>query len=264
MEQLGEYLRNEREKQGRALDDIARATRIARVTLQAIESGPEEKLPPVSYLRGFVKLYARELGLDVDDMLERLPGHAAENIRVALPRSIDLETPKVPWFKIGLIVLLLCVACLWAGQLFFGFELFVQDAPPAIVSPRPALPGEAPGPSALMHTPQESQTDTGETAAHPQFAESVPAAVTAERTVEPFIVRFAARGTVWIQIRDDENKTVDITLRNGEHYRMETDRTVEVRLGNPALVDVWYNDIPVSLGGTPGRPLDVVFPDSVL
>jgi hypothetical protein len=78
-----------------------------------------------------------------------------------------------------------------------------------------------------------------------------------------FTVQFIARGIVWMQLLADDASPVDITLRNGERYRASAAQTLKVRLGNPTLVDVLYNDVPVSLPGKPGVPLDVVFPDIV-
>jgi hypothetical protein len=80
---------------------------------------------------------------------------------------------------------------------------------------------------------------------------------------ERFMVKFIARGIVWMKLIADSGATVDITLKNGEQYRISADRTLTARLGNPALVDVEYNDVPVSLPGKPGVPLDVVFPDII-
>jgi len=69
METLGNYLREERQKQGKTLKQIAEKTCISRTTLQAIEEDREDQLPPPSYLRGFLKLYAQELGLSTEDLL---------------------------------------------------------------------------------------------------------------------------------------------------------------------------------------------------
>ena len=73
METLGDYLREERQKQGKTLEQIAQKTRISRSTLQAIEDNRDELLPPALHVRGFLKLYARELGLNMEDILARLP-----------------------------------------------------------------------------------------------------------------------------------------------------------------------------------------------
>ncbi len=265
MEKLGNYLREEREKQGKTLDDISCTTRISRVTLQAIESGADEKLPPASYLRGFVKLYAQELGLSVDDVLEHMPKQSTGKIRVALPRSVDLETPKRPWLKILLIIAALCAGGFWVFQAFFDREPFSLGEPAALVSPRPAVPGEPGG--AAEHLSAESTTPL--LASPQQASEKAPAAKAGlspespPEASEKFSVRFAARGVVWMKLQSDDGSITDITLREGEWYRAAATRSLQVRLGNPALVDVWFNDTPVSLGGTPGLPLDVRFPDII-
>lgn len=264
MEQLGNLLREERLKQGKTLEDIARTTRISRVTLQTIESGSEdEKLPPASYLRGFIKLYAQELGLDAEELLEGMPKQTAGGVRVALPRSVDLDEPRRPVVKIILITLLLCVGCLWAWHAFFGFDFGGETKPGTIVSPRPAVvesPAVEPGQPAADEGAREisAETPAAEDDEDGQAPPEAPAAA------EGFTVKFAARGIVWLKLQPDGGETVDITLRKRERYSISAEKELQVRLGNPAMVDVWYNDAPVALGGTPGLPIDMTFPDSVL
>ncbi len=64
---VGGALRDAREQRGLSLDQLARVTKIRVTTLQAIETNRREKLPEVIYLRGFVRAYAREVGLDPAD-----------------------------------------------------------------------------------------------------------------------------------------------------------------------------------------------------
>lgn len=280
METLGKYLREERQKQGKTLEQIAQKTRISRSTLQAIEDDRDELLPPSSYFRGFLKLYARELGLNTEDLLERLPQHTAEHSRLALPPAPDIETQKISLLRILITVAIVCMACLWAWQMFSGLAPLSQNTSIKIVSPRPAVPDSpvglpvppdtagaqlATGSAATEPVALSEQDATPESApvseAKPDVAlqpEEVPP-VAAER----FMVTFAARGIVWMKLNADDSKTIDITLRSGQRYRISAAQTLKVRLGNPALVDVEYNDVAVSLPGKPGEPLDVVFPDVV-
>lgn len=62
--ELGELLREERERQGLTHDDVMRRTKISRRTLEALEGGDPERLPHPVYVRGFIKAYADLLGLD--------------------------------------------------------------------------------------------------------------------------------------------------------------------------------------------------------
>jgi uncharacterized protein YcgL (UPF0745 family) len=55
-----------------SLDDIAQRTRIQKSYLEAIEKEEFEKIPSPIYLAGFIRLYARHVQLDGDEMVRRL------------------------------------------------------------------------------------------------------------------------------------------------------------------------------------------------
>jgi cytoskeleton protein RodZ len=61
---VGAVLRDAREQRGLSLDQLAQATKIRVTVLQAIETNRGEKLPEPIFLRGFVRAYAREVGLN--------------------------------------------------------------------------------------------------------------------------------------------------------------------------------------------------------
>lgn len=65
---IGALLKQLRESQGIALETIAHKTHISLAYLQAIEAGDEESLPSKVHLRGFLRLYAHELGVDLDHL----------------------------------------------------------------------------------------------------------------------------------------------------------------------------------------------------
>ena len=66
----GPGLKAIREAQGRDLESIARVTKISTSKLMALESNSYSNLPVRVYLNGFVKEYARALGLDPDKVAE--------------------------------------------------------------------------------------------------------------------------------------------------------------------------------------------------
>lgn len=63
-------LRAAREQQGLSLEDVAARTRVRPAFLQALEEGRYDKLPGPVYTRGFLKLYARAVGLDPATVVE--------------------------------------------------------------------------------------------------------------------------------------------------------------------------------------------------
>ena len=70
---LGRRLRASRLESGFTLEQAAEETRISYGYLDAIEADRFDVLPAPVYVRGFVRLYARFLGIDPEDAIEQLP-----------------------------------------------------------------------------------------------------------------------------------------------------------------------------------------------
>lgn len=89
---LGIWLRRSREARKQDLDDVVRALRIRRRYLQALEMGDYDALPGPIQARGFLRNYARFLGLSVEDVLAR---YDAEVRGVPVqPRVPEIEAPS--------------------------------------------------------------------------------------------------------------------------------------------------------------------------
>jgi len=73
--ELGEILRGAREKKRATLLDAAQATHIQLVYLEALEQGDYAALPGPAYITGFLRNYARYLGLHPDDVVQAYPEH---------------------------------------------------------------------------------------------------------------------------------------------------------------------------------------------
>lgn len=70
MPTLGETLRKAREKREILIDDVARETRIAPRYLEALEKGELAELPGSTFGKGYLRTYARFLGLDPEPLVE--------------------------------------------------------------------------------------------------------------------------------------------------------------------------------------------------
>lgn len=68
---VGEELEHARQRCGLSLQDVSARTKVSIERLHAIERGDGEGLPPLVYLRGYVRSYASEVGLDPDHVAER-------------------------------------------------------------------------------------------------------------------------------------------------------------------------------------------------
>src|SRR6266852_3516634 len=97
---FGEELRREREIRGISLKEIADATKISKRFLEAIERNDHKTLPAPVFTRGFIREYARYLGLQTEDMVNRYNYAAAGDDRIEhsahLDRLIAASVPQEP------------------------------------------------------------------------------------------------------------------------------------------------------------------------
>jgi cytoskeleton protein RodZ len=71
---FGDKLRETRERRGLSLRQIANATKISMITLEALERNDIKRLPGGIFSRGVVRSYALEVGLDPEVTIEEFMG----------------------------------------------------------------------------------------------------------------------------------------------------------------------------------------------
>ena len=69
MKELGAFLRQTREEKQVTLEELAEKTKIRKAYLEAIEGGDQDVLPDEVYVRGFLRIYAKVLGIDPDEVI---------------------------------------------------------------------------------------------------------------------------------------------------------------------------------------------------
>jgi len=118
MVHVGEKLYEERVKRGYTLEEVSKATKIRSAFLAAIEKGEYKKLPSGTYVHGFVRNYARFLGLPEHEILALFKrGYAEEKFLKVLPdgfvRKDDFPLSKIKFaqtFKVLILILIALVA----------------------------------------------------------------------------------------------------------------------------------------------------------
>ena len=71
---FGDKLREARERRGLSLRQIANATKISMITLEALERNDIKRLPGGIFSRGVVRSYALEVGLDPETTIDEFMG----------------------------------------------------------------------------------------------------------------------------------------------------------------------------------------------
>lgn len=91
-ERFCEYLVSARERSGKTLDEIATKTRIPRRSLERLETGDFESLPGDVFVRGFLRSYARCVGLDEAEAIKRYTACGMTPAPVASPMADELAS----------------------------------------------------------------------------------------------------------------------------------------------------------------------------
>lgn len=85
---FGEDLRREREIRGISLKEISDATKISKRFLEALERNDHKTLPAPVFTRGFVREYARYVGLNAEELVNRYNFAAAKDDRIEKPPQV--------------------------------------------------------------------------------------------------------------------------------------------------------------------------------
>ena len=92
---FGAHLKREREARNISLDDIAKSTKISKRHLRELEEERFKDLPGGIFNKGFVRAYAKHLGLNEDEMVaEYVAAEANTNVQPMTP-PIAMETQKL-------------------------------------------------------------------------------------------------------------------------------------------------------------------------
>lgn len=129
---IGKVLQEAREDMGASLEDVVNETKIRRKYIDALENNQFEVLPGKVYVRGFLRSYARFLGLDGKDLVSQYD----ELLRNQIEKEETIKEPVAPqvkrpsgWRKgLTLTVAMLIVGAMiyWGGEVS---SLSQQDDP---------------------------------------------------------------------------------------------------------------------------------------
>lgn len=213
---IGEALRQAREAAGLTLAEVAERTKVRPGILSEIEADDHDRLPALTYSLGFVKAYARTVGMD--------PNAAAERYRLEsqkgdpVPTMVDLQPleakrlPSRTLVAATVGVLALLVAGFWA----WGAG-WLTPAPPA--------------------EPQVAATDAFP--AEPEVEEAAAGAPTSAPAADPAApVTITAREEVWLRISDGSETFFMGTMTPGQSMALPQGRAWQLRTGRAGALDV--------------------------
>jgi cytoskeleton protein RodZ len=115
---LGSLLKEGREKKGLNYEEMAQITKLRAYALEALENEAWHLLPPPVFVRGFIKSYAKALGLGESKLLDLYQGTLSHDV-ASSPQKISppKRTKKGLIFVLIVLFVLLAVSLnLWMGK----------------------------------------------------------------------------------------------------------------------------------------------------
>jgi hypothetical protein len=235
----GELLRHEREERGLTIEDLWRTTKINRNTLRALEASDALHLPAPIYTRGFVKAYAREVGLNpestADEYLRWLeplhpqPLHAGEGDHAVAKEDVRHLLAATHGRRFTHLTLALAA---------IGLGVYLVSVY------RSAGPTEY-----VDHTDADYANPAAQPDATPAAAQDTqPDAAAAALMDGPLRVEFVTEAECWLAARVDGERVFAKLLRPGERQTLDIADEIVLRVGEPGALSF-------SINGVTGRPL---------
>jgi cytoskeleton protein RodZ len=248
---VGQVLRDARDMQGLTLEDAAMRLRLMHRQVEAMETDDFESLGQPVFARGFVRNYARLLGLEPDALLARMEGAPAEaspvsHVEPPLPRSWLTS----PWLMLLLLGLVLVVAVPVALYLWLNSEVDGSPSnPPPVVQTRP-VPAAAPVAPLPAIAPPDKPGATIVPAA-PAAVTDVPAEAGAPAAPIPVagsVIHLEFGDEAWVEIKDASGRMLYRQLNPaGSNVDIDGQPPFDVVIGNAAQVRMTYNGRPIDL-----------------
>jgi transcriptional regulator with XRE-family HTH domain len=235
---FGDKLREARERRGLSLRQIANATKISMITLEALERNDVKRLPGGIFSRAFVRSYALEVGLDPESTIEEFMGQfPQDSVTAGHPTTTQVEDHEAMESdrRMASTFLRLVLLSLPIGGLVIYFGIFGRPSAARAVA-APATPVAAP---AETVTPAVVEPDPA-----PAAARDTAAAAPVNRLV----VQVKAAQRCWVSAIVDGQRAAQRTFLPGDEQTFEVDREMVLTAGDPAA-------LTVTLNGATARPL---------
>jgi cytoskeleton protein RodZ len=239
---IGEELRNARRARGITIEHISNVTKISPSVLRALEADDLAKLPGWVFTRGFLKSFAREVGLDPDRTVatfltqitppqepEEAPARTSRD--VGEPHDVvELEEHSTDLGQMIAVAIIVIAAVVYLGVRNPSAPAHASSSPPAVV-----VPTEQPVATAGFSTP--------------------PAPVASESP--DLKVDLTASGPCWIQATSDGEPRVQRLMNAGDRETITAHVAVSLRVGDPATLTFAVNGAAGRPLGEAGRPVTV-------
>jgi cytoskeleton protein RodZ len=260
---FGVWLRRQRELREISLRDVAERTKISLRYLEAMEEDRFDLLPAPVFAKGFLREYARYVGLSPDEVVNhwlavQQAGERPEGDEETASPGRSRRRLSRLLLLLVLLVLAVLAAYLYWQRRHGGSPAPATGSAPAHVGAGPAgTPGTPPAPAPLASPPAASPVSPVPSAASPvpgdrtaTAAAALPAPPTPPETEAPpapLEVNLDFSRECWVEALIDGKRRIAEQRVAGEALRLPAQHTVQLTLGDAGAAEVQVNGTPLPL-----------------
>jgi cytoskeleton protein RodZ len=284
MESLGQELKKERQARNISIDEMSSSTKIVGRYLEALEQDRFDAMPGGFFVKGIVRAYAKYVGLDEKEVLERYrqagvfdkpdgSRTAGERLEASFPGKRKLIVGLI--VGLGIILVLVALMFLWKSRRPRPVvpppevSTVLPQARPASTEPEkkaevaPGQPSEAAPETKATSAPGRPETRPGDLAATPAAAqpaaqETGPAQQPVQAESKGLAMDIAFQEETWIQIYGDGALKVGGLFPPGRKIRLQAEREILIYVGNAGGLTYVLNGQPGKSLGRSGEVLNNV------
>lgn len=261
-ERAGTKLARAREAQDLSVADVARALRLGVKQVEALEASDYDNLPGRTFVRGFVRNYARLVNLDPDRLV-------AEYFPVQQePQTQDIQAPsqqisfsehhRKPWLKWLVTSFVVIALVSWGVLVWLGPESVrsVTTVKPQVPT-APAVNIDAPSPADAKTPEADAISEQSAQPAPPPVENVTPTAAPTQpptpapvpaASVAQARVQLSFSGPAWVEVRDKNGKKLHSQNNSaGTQQTLEGEPPLSLVIGSAPNVKLTYKGQPVDL-----------------
>ncbi len=252
--EIGERLKEAREKKGLSLYEAEDSTKIRSKYLQAIENNNFSELPGRVYVIGFLRNYARFLGLDAEELVEEYKKIAPAEKEYEIETQSDY-TPKRLAFNLKVPIIIIAILAGIIISWYFLAEGKVEE------SQKP-LEGINSGDLNNPDSGSGSQATTGDNIGHSENGASEDETSdgedngsknSAEHLEGLRVTIDVVKQECWISVTEEGRVVFSGTLKAGERKTFTGTDKITIKFGNAGAVRVTHNGLRLEPLGKDGE-----------
>ena len=258
-----------REELGLSVDHIVQDTKIRSKYLLAIEAGDFHVIPGEVYLRGFIKTYAKYIGMDGAALIEKLPAPEPDQAPVSgisgnQPRPADTQSyqENIPsrrmrtgggesgssvrtLLQIAKVVVIILALIFSVNYLYEN--VILRNLPDPIENGGNGDPGGGDDDNG-SEEPQEPEPPALEINVISDSGTNALVEVKAD--ILELTVKASER--CWLRVQTDDNPAESQTMEPGQEASFTAESQIQMRAGNSGGISIYLTDELLEVSGRSG------------